>query len=175
MLYRHVRRVNLLRANFAFKAAASVSDFLSMRRSAARRIGIAIPGYERPALTVEAFRRVYGDRRLASVTISDDASSKESFDSLIARTKLMKSVSVHRSATNQDTYFNKKAALALSPEPWNILLDNDNEIATDYLDRLFEIDRWDEETIYAPRAASLRLHGVCRARDLEGERRQLPR
>jgi glycosyltransferase involved in cell wall biosynthesis len=62
----------------------------------------------------------------------------------------MDKVRLFRNEHNQDCYKNKKNAIELSDEPWNILLDSDNEIDVSYLDRLFEIEEWEPDTIYAP-------------------------
>jgi hypothetical protein len=115
-----------------------------------RTIGIAIPTYMRPEWTLRAFEQVLYDDRVSSVTIVDDFSSQESYNELDAAVGGMGKVRLFRNGRNVDCYRNKKNAIELSDCEWNILADSDNVFNSYYLDRLFEIEEWQPDTIYAP-------------------------
>jgi hypothetical protein len=115
-----------------------------------RTIGIAIPTYMRPEWTLRAFEQVLYDDRVASVTIVDDASPIESYNELDSAVGGMDKVRLFRNGRNVDCYRNKKNTIELSVEDWEVLFDSDNQLSTDYLDCLFEIEEWEPHTIYAP-------------------------
>lgn len=115
-----------------------------------RQIGIAIPSYNRSDLTIESFYDVNEDERVAQITIVDDASDLEIYEDLKSMTDALPKVKLFRNANNRDCYANKATALSYSNQDWNILLDSDNKIGKDYIDKLFEMLEWDERTIYTP-------------------------
>ena len=111
---------------------------------------MAIPTFERADWTVRAFEQLLPDWRLRSVTIVDDHSSEESYSDLHTRTLSMAKVRLFRNESNVDCFRNKKNSVELANRDWIILGDSDNVFGVDYLDRLFEIEEWNPDTIYAP-------------------------
>lgn len=114
-----------------------------------RKIGIAIPTFNRAEMTIDSFIDVYHDERIGQITIVDDASDIEVFNRLKSITAHLPKVKLHRNLFNKDCYFNKLTSISFSDYDWNILLDSDNSIGKDYIDRLFELD-WEEDCIYTP-------------------------
>lgn len=120
-----------------------------------RTIGIAIPTYERAALTFSAFENVYDDERIEHVHLNDDCSSMECFIDLSQKAKGYSKISVGRNGSNVDCYQNKMRSVWLSPMEWVILLDSDNSIdIPNYIDPLFSIEKWEPDTIYTPEFAA---------------------
>lgn len=120
-----------------------------------RKIGIAIPTYERAALTFSAFESVYDDERIEHIHLNDDCSSMESFIDLSQKAKGYSKVSVGRNGSNVDCYHNKMRSVWLSPMEWVILLDSDNSIdIPNYIDPIFAIEKWERDTIYTPEFAA---------------------
>jgi glycosyltransferase involved in cell wall biosynthesis len=115
-----------------------------------RQIGIAIPTFMRPDWTLRAFEQVLYDDRVASVTVVDDCSPIESYNELDSAVGGMDKVRLFRNGRNIDCFRNKKSAIELSDQEWNILFDSDNQLDISYLDRIFEIEEWEPDTIYAP-------------------------
>ncbi len=115
-----------------------------------RQIGIVIPTFERPELTISSFIEVYGDERIAQITIVDDASSIESFKRLKQITDNLSKVKLIRNISNQDCYRNKYTAVFNSDCEWNIVLDSDNAIDKSYINELYSYPVWHEGTIYTP-------------------------
>lgn len=117
-----------------------------------RKVSLCIPTYNRDNLLFESFEKVYNDERVSEIIISDDASDKEIFDSIFAKSKLLPKVKLYKNLTNQDCYFNKYTAVSLATNDFVILLDSDNCINTDYLDTIFSYD-WDNDVILTPEFA----------------------
>lgn len=101
-------------------------------------------------MTIWAFQDVHDDERIEQVTIADDASLPEYFNELKNLCSDYPKVKLIGDDENLDCYKNKCRAMIYSDTLWNILLDSDNKIDESYLDRLFEISEWDENTIYTP-------------------------
>jgi glycosyltransferase involved in cell wall biosynthesis len=108
----------------------------------------------RPDWTVRAFEQVLHDDRVASVTLSDDFSLIESYNELDSAVGGMDKVRIFRNGRNLDCFVNKMRAIKLSDQEWNVLFDSDNQLDVSYLDRLFEIEEWQPDTIYAPAFAA---------------------
>ncbi len=115
-----------------------------------RKISIALPTWERFQQTIDSFKQVLHDDRVAEVCITDDASMDGSFGSLEWYFKLEPKVLLFENENNLDCYFNKHQAMQNTNSTWCVLLDSDNAISKDYLDALYAIPEWDEKTIYQP-------------------------
>ena len=65
---------------------------------------------------------------------------------------LLPKVKLYRNIKNQDCYRNKQIAISFTDNETDgcILLDSDNKIDTDYLDKIYSIPDWDINTIYTP-------------------------
>lgn len=119
-----------------------------------RKINIAIPTWNRFEMTVNSFASVLYDDRVSTVCITDDASTDNSYWQLVNYFKDNDKVLLFRNEFNMDCYTNKRQSMLNSVGQWNILLDSDNKIRTDYLDALYDIPKWDSKTIYLPDFAS---------------------
>lgn len=114
-----------------------------------RELSICIPTWNRVDMTLNAFAKVYDDKRVKSIIIVDDASDLHIYYELKEKTKDMKKVRLFRNLTNRDCYANKYVAVSLSLTDYCIILDSDNQIDTTYLDKIFE-QEWLENVILAP-------------------------
>jgi glycosyltransferase involved in cell wall biosynthesis len=116
-----------------------------------RRISIAIPSYNRSRMTIESFIDVYDDKRINEIVIVDDASDLEVYAELqnLVRGFDGGKIKLFRNKTNRDCYVNKATALSYTNNPFSILLDSDNRLATDYLDRIYSYE-WVKEVILTP-------------------------
>jgi glycosyltransferase involved in cell wall biosynthesis len=113
-------------------------------------ISISIPTHCRPEMLVESFAQVLDDERVREVAISDDCSPDDSFARLVAMWEGHPKVKLFRNKKNLDCYRNKRQAVECATSDWTILLDDDNVIGPDYLDRLWELPAWDTNVIYCP-------------------------
>jgi glycosyltransferase involved in cell wall biosynthesis len=99
---------------------------------------------------MESFRNVYDDDRISEIIISDDHSDSSTYYALEKHIDVLPKVKMFRNERNIDCYRNKKSAIELATNEWCILLDSDNIIGTDYLDKLFSISYWNTNIIYTP-------------------------
>lgn len=101
-------------------------------------------------MLLESFEKVYDDPRISEIVISDDHSDREIYYQLESVLSAFPKVKLFRNDFNMDCYKNKRQAVELCTNEWVILLDSDNIINKDYLDRIYEAWKWDEDTIYTP-------------------------
>jgi len=73
---------------------------------------------------------------------------------LLEITEKYHKVSVFRNDKNRGMFHNKLASMLnahiYGTSKWAILLDSDNVVKSDYIDKLYEIQEWEPELIYAP-------------------------
>lgn len=119
-----------------------------------RKISIVIPTYNRFEMTIEAFDKVLNDDRVSSVFIFDDFSTDNSFDKLYEYFYSTDKVKVHSNSFNADCYKAKMMSVLFSKDTddndFCILLDSDNIIDKSYIDAIYSIDEWNENTFYTP-------------------------
>jgi len=123
-----------------------------------RKISIAIPTWNRVDVLIESFSKVISDERIENIHIQDDASDIEIYNKVKSIIDVLNKthgnkITYSRNLTNVDCHRNKYHSVLGAKSEWVILLDSDNIIDTDYLDRLYEIKNWDSDTIYTPEYA----------------------
>lgn len=114
-----------------------------------RKISVCIPTYNRLELTLKSFEKIKADERVDEIVIVDDCSTDGSFEYLKLALKYESKVKLFKNETNLDCYKNKFTAISKASNDYCILLDSDNEIDTDYLDRIYE-QQWDTKIIFQP-------------------------
>ena len=114
-----------------------------------RKISICIPTYERISMLFDSFDAVYDDERVSEIIIVDDASSLDTFESIRKNCFSLTKVKLYRNANNRDCYENKHVSLSYASNDCCILLESDNKISKEYIDRLFE-HKWENDIVYAP-------------------------
>lgn len=117
------------------------------------KITLAITTFERHDLTLKAFQNVLGDERLEQILLLDDNSKDGSFERLAERFENSIQVKVVQQILNRQMQINKSDAVKLSPSNWVILFDSDNVISKKYIDKIYELPVWNNDTIYAPSRA----------------------
>lgn len=113
-------------------------------------ITVAIPHYNRFAFLQEAISNIVDDPRISEIVVSDDLSIDGSWDLLRNVYQGHPKVRLFRNSKNLDCYANKAAAVRRAEGKWIILLDDDNILKRDYLDRLVSMQPWCEHTVYCP-------------------------
>jgi glycosyltransferase involved in cell wall biosynthesis len=115
-----------------------------------RQISVSIPTYNRTEMTVCSFEDVYEDSRISEVVIVDDCSDLGLFTHLKAMCNCFPKVRLFRNKVNRDCYGNKATALVYSKNDWCVLFDSDNKLQQDYIEKIFSIEKWEDDTIYTP-------------------------
>jgi glycosyltransferase involved in cell wall biosynthesis len=113
-------------------------------------IAVALTHYNRFAFTLECLAQVVDDLRVGEIVISDDVSTDGSYDQLRAHFAPKSKVRIFRNEKNLDCYANKQAAVRRCFKDWVVLFDSDNILYRAYLDVLFSLPDWDENTVYCP-------------------------
>lgn len=119
-----------------------------------RKISLCIPTWNRYELLIGSFVNVLADDRVDEIIISDDCSDLEIYDKVHDFVSGIHKIKLYRNSQNQDCYFNKKTALSYAKNKWAILLDSDNEISKDYIDKIFNVGNWDEYAAMLPSYAA---------------------
>lgn len=115
-----------------------------------RTITLAITTYQRYELLLKSFEYVLHDDRISEIVIVDDCSDLGIFKEVKIFCDQFPKIKLYRNINNQDCYRNKMTAVSYSSNPWLILLDSDNQINHSYINALYNIDRWDNNTVYQP-------------------------
>lgn len=114
-----------------------------------KQISLCIPTYERPEMTVNAFKMVHDRPEIAEVIIVDDASCEDTYKTLELMCQFYPKVVLLRNQNNLDCFLNKRKTISFSSTDYAILLDSDNEIDNDYIDKIYE-QQWEPKTFLMP-------------------------
>lgn len=115
-----------------------------------RKISICVTTWNRFESTLNSFIKVLDDLRVESIIIVDDNSELEIYKQLEMAVSFNHKIQLYRNQIQYDCFLNKRQAISLAHTDWVVILDSDNQLDTEYLDRLYEIENWDEHTSYMP-------------------------
>lgn len=114
------------------------------------KISLCITSYNRLEMTLRSFAKVIDDPRISEILILDDGSEPGIAKALKEKIRPIENVSFFGASVNEGVYRAKKNAMTLAFSEWCILLDSDNVIGPDYIDRLYQVPQWDTQTSYLP-------------------------
>lgn len=117
-----------------------------------RTLTICIPTFNRCEMTLESFSGIYNNPKVAEILIVDDCSERDIFEELREKTQHLKNVRLLRNLENKGCYCNKMIAVSFARTEYCIILDSDNSISPEYLDRIFDYE-WRPEIILTPECA----------------------
>lgn len=115
-----------------------------------RKITLSIPGYRRPSLTMEAINYPLSDDRISEVIITDDLSPIDEYHELWELTKDLSKVRLIRNVKNQFIQVNKRNCIFFAKNDFVFVIDNDNILDKNTIDKIYAIDNWSADTIYQP-------------------------
>jgi glycosyltransferase involved in cell wall biosynthesis len=99
-------------------------------------ISLCITTYNRTELLYESFRQVLNDDRISEISITDDRSSDEIWQTIFWQFNDVPKVKLFRNNKNIDCYRNKREAISKATNEWVIIFDSDNIITKSYIDRI---------------------------------------
>jgi glycosyltransferase involved in cell wall biosynthesis len=116
------------------------------------KISLCLTTYNRTDLLYESFRLVMNDKRIDEIVIVDDASTGEVWENISGWASTQERVKTWRNQNNLDCYRNKREAISKASNEWVIILDSDNIITKEYLDRLEGLitSGLNSKTVYQP-------------------------
>lgn len=100
------------------------------------KISLCLTTYNRTDLLYESFKTVMNDKRIDEIVIVDDCSTLEVWENISGWASTQSRVKASRNQNNLDCYRNKREAISKASNEWVIILDSDNIITKDYIDRL---------------------------------------
>lgn len=115
-----------------------------------RKISLCIPTYNRYELLIDSFVNVLADERIDEIILSDDVSDLAIYEKVQKFVSGISKIKLYRNEENQDCYRNKMTSLTYAKNQYCILLDSDNKIGQDYIDKIYEIENWDNHVAYLP-------------------------
>ena len=117
-----------------------------------RRISIAITHYNNSDFLYNSICDVMDDYRVNEIIICDDKSRPEELsklENLLSEINCPK-IKLYKNDENLGCYHNKLNSLTKCTNDWAVLLDSDNVIMKAYIDILYNIETWSQDTIYHP-------------------------
>lgn len=143
---------SLLKVNYSIPAfRLHLRKNINNQLDESRRIAVAITHYNNAEKLHYSLFNLINDTRVSQIVILDDCSDKGNFEKLVKLLKICPhKVGLYRRDVNWGPFANKIQAVALSPEPWTLLLDCDNTYYQSSINRLFKIQQWNADTIYCP-------------------------
>jgi glycosyltransferase involved in cell wall biosynthesis len=115
-----------------------------------RKISLCIPNFKRPDLILETLAYPLTDFRIDEVIIVDDCSPMEDWHKLVENTKHMPKVKLIRNVKNFYIQINKRNSISFAKNSYVFVIDNDNVLDKDTIDKIFAIETWEPGTIYQP-------------------------
>ena len=117
-----------------------------------KQISLCLTNYNRFDKLIASFENVIDDDRISEIIISDDRSDDVIFDELkeVFARKNWTKIKLHRNDINIGMSLNKAKSIGLATNPWCIIFDSDNILDKDYIDAIYDIFEWKEDTIYQP-------------------------
>lgn len=115
-------------------------------------ISLCLTTYNRTDLLYESFAQVIDDERISEIVIIDDFSDPDCYIKIENHFKEYPKVKIFRNGENLDCYRNKREAIQAASNEWVIILDSDNIITKQYIDRIENlfIAGLNKKTIYQP-------------------------
>ncbi len=115
-------------------------------------ISLCLTTFNRTELLFESFADVIDDERISEIVIVDDFSDPDCYIKIENKFQDNKKVKIFRNSQNIDCYRNKKEAISAATNEWVIILDSDNILKKQYIDRVEQlwISGLNPKTIYQP-------------------------
>src|SRR4029079_8716889 len=103
------------------------------------KISLAITTFNRFEMTVESFAQVLDDPRIDDIVVLDDCSTDGSYEKLVKHFKGVEKVRVIQQVKNRGMSLNKRDAIGYCKSSWVAIIDSDNIVGKDYIDKAHKI------------------------------------
>jgi hypothetical protein len=125
-------------------------DYIRQKIQKRRHISVAIPHYNNSSYICDAINPLLDDDRISEIIICDDKSNDiNELENIISKYNSSK-IKLFKNEVNLGCYHNKINTVSRCTNDWAILLDSDNIYTKKSIDILYDINEWNENTIYAP-------------------------
>jgi len=125
-------------------------EYIKTKITKKRFISIAIPHYNNSNYISDSINPLLNDDRINEIIICDDKSNDiNELENIITNYNNPK-IKLYKNEVNLGCYHNKINTVSKCTNEWCILLDSDNIYSNKCVDILYEINEWNENTIYTP-------------------------
>lgn len=114
------------------------------------QISIAIPTWNRFAKVVRSVSKILDHPAIGEICIVDDCSAPSFFRQLEGWADMEPKVKLWRNEKNLDCYANKAQALRCVENDFAILLDSDNVLGPDYIEKIFSLEYFNPDFSVLP-------------------------
>lgn len=114
------------------------------------KISLCITNYNRCDMVLESFKEIINDDRISEIVISDDCSDLAIYELLSKRIDGMPKVKLFRNDVKVGMAANKILSVSRASNEWCIVFDSDNMLFKQYIDSVYVLSEWNENTIYCP-------------------------
>ena len=114
------------------------------------KISILIPFYNNSSFIKDTIEYIKDDIRINEIIINDDYSTEKEFGNLKEIVGDIDKIKIYRNKENLGVYLNKLKTVSYSNNEWGVLLDSDNIISKEYIDKIYEELPWDKNILYCP-------------------------
>jgi hypothetical protein len=115
-----------------------------------KKISLGITHYNNTEYIVDAIKPALLDDRISEIIICDDVSTDINTLEHIIKELGNPKIKLYKNQKNLGCYHNKLETISKCSNQWTMLLDSDNIISKEFIDRLYELPEWNTNTIYAP-------------------------
>ncbi|MBD2208368.1 glycosyltransferase family 2 protein [Calothrix sp. FACHB-156] len=149
-LWERIKYKLLKKSEFLIFSPFFIKNFdLPLNNQSSKPISVAIPHYNRGKKIHITLKNILKDNRFDEIVILDDGSSPEEFDSLKENlSRFTGKIKLFRRDKNIGSFGTKVQVVSLCSNEWVILLDSDNSLFKEYIDAIFNIPNWKDDTIY---------------------------
>ena len=112
-----------------------------------RKISLVLTNYNRLDAIINLINKV---TLFDEIVINDDFSDINIFNQLKSFCDTKPHVKLYRNESNVGAFHNKYLAITKATNDWCVLFDSDNVLMDSYVETLFGLSEWDNDTIYQP-------------------------
>ena len=116
------------------------------------KLSLVIPTFNRTDFVIEAFNQVLANPVINEIVISDDFSDCEVYIKLwnLINNLNAEKIKLFRNDENLGPLLNKYEAVKKCKNGWIIMVDSDNRIDNDYIEKIIQLSSLEEDTLYCP-------------------------
>ena len=114
------------------------------------KLSLVIPTYNRTNFVIEAFAQVLNNPSIDEIVISDDFSDLEVYVNLWNLLDGLPKVKLFRNDKNLGPLLNKYEAVKKCQNEWIIMVDSDNILDNDYIEKITQLTNLYKDMLYCP-------------------------
>ena len=116
------------------------------------KLSLVIPTFDRTDFVIEAFAQVLDNPIINEIIIVDDFSDVEVYSKLwnLINNLQNKKIKLFRNDKNLGPLLNKYEAVKKCKNKWIVMVDSDNIMNNEYIEKMEQLDKKEEDMLYCP-------------------------